>query len=539
MVNAATETCDGRIETRFHITRFEDEDFSYEDLTELLILMIKKKPKRSVVKLPLRKSLFPHVQPYVYFQLYDGEKLSFPKQIAKNLTWEIGPRTPWIVKQTVEKSGYRLVVSGREDWCGTWSETRYAVCYKILKSYQKINHFPGTYEIGHKDRLWKNVNRLIAVFGRKQFAFVPRTFILPEEFPLLREAWEGKKWILKPPASSRGRGVSVVSRWSQLLKKRSACTLVQRYVSRPMLINGSKFDLRVYALVTDFDPLKIYLYSEGLVRFACGRYDVAETSLDDKFVHLTNYSVNKSSPRYKSNDTTDKPKGHKWPLKCLWRYLAEEERVNIDVLKSKIRDIVLKAFISAEASVACFSRVHLTAKHNCFELFGLDILIDEDLKPWLLEVNISPSLNVPSPLDLGVKGRLIRDVFNLVGYRIPPTLMTLDSRSNQRPLNAREKQKQAKFMYQKDSGDFDQESILDCLTPDDLRVLIQYEDELANLGDFQRIFPTLQTRKYFRYFEAPRYYNLLLSAWEIANGHDRSKGIAKLRELCKTKHHLR
>jgi tubulin polyglutamylase TTLL5 len=54
-------------------------------------------------------------------------------------------------------------------------------------------------------------------------------------------------------------------------------------------------------------------------------------------------------------------------------------------------------------------------RNNCFELFGFDILIDQTLKPWLLEVNLSPSLNTDSPLDLKVKGNLIADLFTLAG----------------------------------------------------------------------------------------------------------------------------
>lgn len=69
--------------------------------------------------------------------------------------------------------------------------------------------------------------------------------------------------------------------------------LASTYVREPSLINGKKYDLRVYVLVTSFCPLKIYVYSEGLVRFATEPYSAHTDSLDHKFVHLTNSSVNK------------------------------------------------------------------------------------------------------------------------------------------------------------------------------------------------------------------------------------------------------
>ena len=50
-------------------------------------------------------------------------------------------------------------------------------------------------------------------------------------------------------------------------------------------------------------------------------------------------------------------------------------------------------------------------------MFGFDVLIDSDLKPWLLEVNLSPSLATDSPLDLSIKSTLLQDVFNTSGIK--------------------------------------------------------------------------------------------------------------------------
>lgn len=57
-------------------------------------------------------------------------------------------------------------------------------------------------------------------------------------------------------------------------------------------------------------------------------------------------------------------------------------------------------------------------RNNCFDLLGFDILIDSELKPWLLEVNLSPSLATDSPLDLFIKGNLVADTLNLLGVRM-------------------------------------------------------------------------------------------------------------------------
>jgi len=80
---------------------------------------------------------------------------------------------------------------------------------------------------------------------------------------------------------------------------------------------------------------------------------------------------------------------------------------------------VIKTLIAAEDPITTAS-VNLPNRYTGYELFGFDIILDSKLKPWLLEVNISPSLHSSSPLDLAVKGPLIAEVFNIAGFHLPP-----------------------------------------------------------------------------------------------------------------------
>ena len=87
-----------------------------------------------------------------------------------------------------------------------------------------------------------------------------------------------------------------MNKWSQIPKCRPL--IVQKYVAKPHLINDTKYDLRIYVLLTSLSPLRIFLYDDGLVRFASNAYSSDANSLSDVFTHLTNYSINKNSSTY-------------------------------------------------------------------------------------------------------------------------------------------------------------------------------------------------------------------------------------------------
>jgi tubulin polyglutamylase TTLL5 len=90
---------------------------------------------------------------------------------------------------------------------------------------------------------------------------------------------------------------------------------------------------------------------------------------------------------------------------------------------ARIEDLIIKTIIAGEQPIAAACRTYVPHRHSCFELYGFDVLIDDSLKPWLLEVNLSPSLSCDAPLDKKIKSHLIADVLNLatVGVFDPPT----------------------------------------------------------------------------------------------------------------------
>ena len=113
-----------------------------------------------------------------------------------------------------------------------------------------------------------------------EFRFMPKCYLLPEDRIALRQdmaRFRRRLYIVKPVASSCGRGIRITSN-PAVFTCAQEC-VVQRYVAKPMTIDGFKFDLRIYAGVTSYRPLRAYVYGDGLVRFATRPYTSNKVSV--------------------------------------------------------------------------------------------------------------------------------------------------------------------------------------------------------------------------------------------------------------------
>jgi tubulin polyglutamylase TTLL5 len=98
---------------------------------------------------------------------------------------------------------------------------------------------------------------------------------------------------LKPVGLSRGRGIELINRLEDVVF--SEPVVLQRYVSNPFLVDGFKFDMRIYVLVTSINPLEAFIYREGFARLSTERYSLDENLMDNKYIHLTNFSINREN----------------------------------------------------------------------------------------------------------------------------------------------------------------------------------------------------------------------------------------------------
>ena len=286
---------------------------------------------------------------------------------------------------------------------------------KELNKYQKYNHFPITWQLSRKDNLYNNYKKLQIKFPN-DFKYMPETYVLPKDkeiFTLQIQNYELNKnniWLLKPVASSRGRGIRILTNFNDIPEK----TIITHYISNPHLINRKKYDLRLYVLITGYTPLKIYLFEDGLTRFCSEEYNLDESKLNDKYIHLTNYSINKNNENFEKNDDTEKEEGNKWSILAFKKYL-KEKKIDFNKLWKKIKDIIIKTILSITDEGIPIIKLFNLSSVNLFEIYGFDILLDSFLNPWLMEVNLNPSLNCDSVLDLKIKSKVLTDIFNIIG----------------------------------------------------------------------------------------------------------------------------
>ncbi|KAM9091695.1 tubulin polyglutamylase TTLL5 isoform 6-T8 [Megaptera novaeangliae] len=447
-----------------------------------------------------------------------------------HLSYKIVRTDSRLVRSILTAHGFHEVHPSSTDYNLMWTGSHLKpFLLRTLSEAQKVNHFPRSYELTRKDRLYKNIIRMQHTHGFKAFHILPQTFLLPAEYAEFCNSYSKDRgpWIVKPVASSRGRGVYLINNPNQISLEENI--LVSRYINNPLLIDDFKFDVRLYVLVTSYDPLVIYLYEEGLARFATVRYDQGAKNIRNQFMHLTNYSVNKKSGDYVSCDDPEvEDYGNKWSMSAMLRYLKQEGR-DTTALMAHVEDLIIKTIISAELAIATACKTFVPHRSSCFELYGFDVLIDSTLKPWLLEVNLSPSLACDAPLDLKIKASMISDMFTVVGFvcqdpaqrastrPIYPTFESSRRNPFQKPQRCRplsasdaEMKNLVGSAREKVPGKLGG-SVLG-LSMEEIKVLRRVKEENDRRGGFIRIFPTSETWEiYGSYLEHKTSMNYMLA----------------------------
>lgn len=352
--------------------------------------------------------------------------------------------------------------------------------FAALTSDQTINHIPGNNALTIKSNLYATLararERVVARTGEdsaeaRRMTFFPRVYGMPEDYHALQEAARQRPeahWIVKPRNSARGKGISMLR--DVAAAPLDNASMVQEYVANPHTISGHKYVLRLYVLITSVEPLRVYVYNEGSAKLASAPYS---NDIDDVYAHLTNPDVNAT------NTANDSP--------VVFRSLAQyrqwlrEQGHDDEVLFARLREMAALTAIAAREPMRRRLQETPGDTRGCYELLGLDCLVDDTLNPWIIECNLSPSLEVCAGPDDGgdveeqTKRRLVADMVRLLD------------------------------LNQRDAG-----SETDSADPAE-RLRQQARAEHARAGDYTRVYPNAEAERYLPFFPLPRLADLVLA----------------------------
>ena len=347
-----------------------------------------------------------------------------------------------LIRMIIKKRGWKEVFDSKADIFWSGLNLTSDDFHNSLTS--KVNRIPGMTELAHKRSTGFFLNKFQEYFP-EHFTFFPKTFMFPENYNKILRFMKSKKVLLiaKPTKGSQGDGIILIhnkndiNSLNQKLSYTNERYIIQQYIDNPLLINNKKFDLRLYVLISSVKPIIAWLNDEGLARFCTEDYKKpTKDNLRNILMHLSNYSLNKNSSKFVyTEECQEENLGSKRTMASFWKSYTNAGH-NKDSLLNDIEDLIRKFLTSMYPFMIYNQKVAFgknEEKAKNFHIIGFDILVDDKLKPWLMEINANPSLCIDhdpnhvklvdiSPIDFYVKEKVVEYACEIVLNKVEKQL---------------------------------------------------------------------------------------------------------------------
>ncbi|OQR76401.1 tubulin polyglutamylase TTLL4-like [Tropilaelaps mercedesae] len=283
------------------------------------------------------------------------------------------------VVDVFQRVGYRVVTRKPPRWDVLWShEYPFGdLSYEVnnLTPGQRVNHIPGTGYITNK----------VSLATGSSTKTIPTAFKLPrqkQEFLAYARANPKTLWVQK---SNSHRGI--VAKKAEEVELHHEDTFVQEFIENPLLVDGYKFDIGVYVVMTSVKPLRVYMFEgDALLRFCSKPYDKRSRDLDT-YVVGDNYLPIWEVPSLKAAFTQQK-----FSMKESLNSYLRQNGLNPEKIWGQIRAAVSSVYFDKQRDIDKASR-RFSSTTPFFEMVRFDFLVDSQLGVHLLEANMSPNLS--------------------------------------------------------------------------------------------------------------------------------------------------
>ncbi|GLH07195.1 Uncharacterized protein GBIM_12709 [Gryllus bimaculatus] len=277
-----------------------------------------------------------------------------------------------------ERLGFQRV-DVSSNWDVLWAhEYPFRNMYSVLKNlkpHQKVNHFPGSGYITNKLEL-----------STSELPHLPRAFRMPQDKEKLLEYAKADEDLMFVQKDNNHRGITI--KHINELNLSANNTFIQEYVSKPFLIDGYKFDIGVYTILTSINPLRVYIYDgDILFRFCPVKYYPFDPQILDKYVVGDDYLPIWKVPSLKKYYVD---KG--FSMKDTFNAFVESQGKDPSTIWTQVNEAIRNIYLQKESKIRQ-STLHYQSSTNFFEMVRIDFVIDEDMNVFLMEANMSPNLS--------------------------------------------------------------------------------------------------------------------------------------------------
>lgn len=310
-----------------------------------------------------------------------------------------------IVRKAFNQANIQLKANDPEAvliWYDTLRDIDY---YSTLRPWQVLNRIPNINYICRKAYLIRLLQRM-STYYPSLYKYYPLSFVLPNENARFAQevSKHKKKYIVKPDGGSLGIGISIISENDEYTPN-EALGIAQEYLPSA-LIDDTKFDLRVYALISSANPLTIYVFRDGVARFCS-----MKSGTGTIYSQLTNTALNKKNPEGVNIDQITQM------ISTVFDRLKRIENVDTDLVWKKIDNIIILTVLSTLKYIDVGMQQQNVENSNgynrCFQILGFDVMLGTDWSPILLEVNFRPSLEGSTDAEREMKMKLLTEALSI------------------------------------------------------------------------------------------------------------------------------